>query len=433
MAFDIGNGLSSAGTAVAATAGAYTLEAQKADLENQKIKLADDLAGKRESAGRQEQGLINATAADKLQTFQGGENEKNRTSEEKRTKMSSDASLGSAAISAAAHVQGANISGQASRDVANITGQFHLDASREYAKSRTDVADINAQTKKDVASAKAATGLDDDALDAAAIVYNSTGTMPSLGFGGANAKMTIMNRASELRKASGTSPEDWQTGMAGAAAAKPALAQLTKQSTMANAFSATAQKNGELLLSLTDKGVGPSGVPLIDRWIQAGRKNVAGDPDVTAFNIAMETFKTENAKVLSGATGAAGITDAAREHVDALLSKASTKEQIEAAVKTFEMERTNRVSSYQDQMEALQKRIAGGSGQVTNSPAATATNPTGAKAAAPTDGLTATGAPKMIPLMSDGKPDARSLVPGETYNTSRGPAKWNGTAFEPVR
>lgn len=85
MAFDIGNGLSAAGTAVAATAGAYTLEAQKAELEKDKITMADALAGKRESAGRQEQGMINATAAEKAQMFQGGENAKQRASEEKRS------------------------------------------------------------------------------------------------------------------------------------------------------------------------------------------------------------------------------------------------------------------------------------------------------------------------------------------------------------
>lgn len=102
MAFDLGNGLSAAGTAVAATAGAYTLEAQKAELEKDKITMADALAGKRESAGRQEQGMINATAADKLRAFQGGENDKQRASELDRTNITANASRDVAGMQAAA-------------------------------------------------------------------------------------------------------------------------------------------------------------------------------------------------------------------------------------------------------------------------------------------------------------------------------------------
>lgn len=73
MGFDIGAGLSALGGAVAQTAGSAALEAQKADLDNQRIALADQLAGAREHVGRVETGLINQQAADKQRDFEAGQ------------------------------------------------------------------------------------------------------------------------------------------------------------------------------------------------------------------------------------------------------------------------------------------------------------------------------------------------------------------------
>lgn len=92
------NGLSAAGQGVASFAGAAGLEAQKAQLAQDSMRLADSLATTRESFGRQESGQIAATAADKQQAFTSGENALTRTAEMART----------------------NVQGQTSRDVANI-------------------------------------------------------------------------------------------------------------------------------------------------------------------------------------------------------------------------------------------------------------------------------------------------------------------------
>lgn len=74
MAFDIGAGLAEAGKSVAQTAQAYTLESQKAELEKEKVLLADQLAGVREEKQR---GFITSERV-ATQEFSGGENEKNR-------------------------------------------------------------------------------------------------------------------------------------------------------------------------------------------------------------------------------------------------------------------------------------------------------------------------------------------------------------------
>lgn len=96
MQFDIGNGLANAGTAVAATAGTYALEAQKADLEKEKVLLADQLAGAREEKGRQ----FTTGEREATQKFTGGQNDLTRQNQLDTTKMHVAGSLGAASIAA---------------------------------------------------------------------------------------------------------------------------------------------------------------------------------------------------------------------------------------------------------------------------------------------------------------------------------------------
>ncbi len=68
MGFDLGAGLAGMGASIAQTAGSAALEMQKAGLEEDKVRLADELATTRESAGRQEQEVL----AEKLATKTSG-------------------------------------------------------------------------------------------------------------------------------------------------------------------------------------------------------------------------------------------------------------------------------------------------------------------------------------------------------------------------
>lgn len=85
------NSLSAAGSGIAAFAGAAGLEAQKADLAQQSLRLADQLTTVRESAGRQEAGQIAAAAADKQQTFQAGQSDLDRQNRVTTTGMTVNA------------------------------------------------------------------------------------------------------------------------------------------------------------------------------------------------------------------------------------------------------------------------------------------------------------------------------------------------------
>lgn len=124
MAFDLSNGLSAAGTAVATTAGAVALEGQKAELEKEKILLADQLANVRDDKGRQ----FTAGESEKHRTWQSSEGLANRTSEENRTRMQVEGGITQAGISAAAHRYAADV-GAVPPDVK--TAQWYAKASPE--------------------------------------------------------------------------------------------------------------------------------------------------------------------------------------------------------------------------------------------------------------------------------------------------------------
>lgn len=94
--FDVGAGLAKAGEMVGQVAMVGAIVQQRAALERQRLELANELAGQRESAGRQEEAALRGAENEKQRGFLAGENEKNRASEERRTGMSTGATLAAA-------------------------------------------------------------------------------------------------------------------------------------------------------------------------------------------------------------------------------------------------------------------------------------------------------------------------------------------------
>ena len=416
MAFDVSAGISAMGEAVAKTAGSYALEAQKIAAQEEMLKLADGLATTRESLGRAETAKYAEESQGREFKFKGDEGILNRASEEKRTSMT-----------AGATVQSAKYSHDASKYVADSSNDYHKYSVDKNTAAYKEIAEINSRSREKVADTtskakleiKGMTALSPEATETAAAVYNATGQMPAFGFGGAQAKQEILNVAAKMRKESGITDREHIEGTGTAKASQQAMGLLARQIASQNAFSATAEKNGELLLTLLDKGAGPSGVPVLDRWIQAGRKSIQGDADVAAFHAALDTYLIETAKVLSGASGGAPLSDSARKEMRDMVSTASTPEQIRAIVHTMAMERQNRVSSSEDELNNLRANISGRKEKVVPLPAATPANPKGERTVP-------------IPRGPDGKVNPADLKPGTVYETERGLGRWNGMEFMPL-
>jgi hypothetical protein len=184
--------------------------------------------------------------------------------------------------------------------------------------------------------------------------------LPALGMGKAatEARQTILNKVGEIRKAGGIDGYKAAEAAASYGANKSALGQVSKQRNMIESFENTAVKNADLALSLAPKGGGPSSVPVLNRYIQAGRKNVGGDADVAAFDAALGTFADEYAKVVSGNTGSAGATDSVRAEVHRRINGAMNPAQLQSVISTMKAEMKNRSASLVDQEAGLRSTLS---------------------------------------------------------------------------
>jgi hypothetical protein len=381
--FNLGAGLAEAGATVAKIAGAGALEAQKSELEKQKLDIANQMAIQRESIGRAEtHGYTMAQQADK-QKFEGGENEKTRATQLEGHRIAAGATLGAAAANAKAHLDGIKITAQAHIEAERIKAQAHLEYADKTIAGRETVAKLNEEQKKRIRETSL---LSDDAIEAAAWFKITTGKDSpfTTGFGGRADKAAVANKVAEIAKDNGWSPEDIAAQVGNATSAQAALNQMSKQATAIKAFSSTADKVGQIVVETADAGgADPTGVKVFNRWVQAGKKDIVGDAEVSAFNAALVTWRSETAKILSGSMGNTPASDSKNAEIKDMVDRADTADALKAVIKIFTMERINRIKGLDEQMTDLNNVLKGGSlpsrnKEPTVTPAATPSNPTGA-------------------------------------------------------
>lgn len=214
------------------------------------------------------------------------------------------------------------------------------------------------------------------AVDQAAERYRLTGNLPPVGMGGTGQiiRGKIISRAADLATQAGDTADAAAYRQVANKANETALGALTKQQQMVGSYEQTALANMGLAESALGK-VDLSGSPLLNKAIIAWKQGVVGDPDTAAYVNALTTAQNEYAKVLSGATGSTGITDAARREANDLFSKISSPAQIHQVFQIARQEMANRMNSFQSQQAELRQMITG-------SPAAGAPAPAPAPAPA---------------------------------------------------
>lgn len=200
-----------------------------------------------------------------------------------------------------------------------------------------------------------------DAIDYVAQQYVRTGELPRLGMGaqGTRQRDLIINRAQQIEAETGATGDDAVTRHATIKAASASLGVLQKQEALVQAYEGTAQRNADLVLQLAPQGGGTTGSPVLNRWIQAGRQNIAGDPNVASFNNAIGTLADEYAKVMSGGTGSQGATDSSRTEAYRRLNASSSPAQLESVITTMRQEMGNRISSMEEERGHLEDTIRG--------------------------------------------------------------------------
>ena len=274
----------------------------------------------------------------------------------------------------------------------SIPAQHFMDMQKSLAAQESGL--LENRRKEGVKKAdQSAAALAPDAIDQAAERYNLDGTLPSnLGRGtqGAMNTAAILNKASAKAMAAGDSGEAARIRQVANKASSSALAQLSQQEAKVGAFERNFMRNADLALEQSTK-VDRMGSPAIDRWINAGKKNVAGDPGVATLAVAMKAVINEYAKIISGSMGNTATAEGEIKKVENLLSSASSPEQVKSVIAFMKLETSNRMKGFAEQKAEL---IGGMRGKppVQATPSA---SPQPAAATAPAQGIqegqTATG------------------------------------------
>jgi hypothetical protein len=198
---------------------------------------------------------------------------------------------------------------------------------------------------------------DDTTLNFAAEQYLKTGVMPPLGHGSSALRQAIITRASQINQGVGMSASEGAEQMVQNKATAAGILQLQKQKTMVGAFEKNAMRNADIALRLSSQ-TDRTGVPVFNRWLQAGQKSVAGNPTISAFNAANETFVNEYAKIMSGSMGNTPVSDSARAHAHEMLSTTQTKDQYNAVVKVLKEEMKNRMIGFEEELKEAKASLS---------------------------------------------------------------------------
>lgn len=207
-----------------------------------------------------------------------------------------------------------------------------------------------------------------DAISNAAARYNIDGTLPPMGMGKAAAagRSAILNKAAELAAASGISANDQRIAQIGNKANTAALSKIQQQQTMIGAFEKNFNMNADIALEYSAK-VDRTGVPLANKWINAGKRSIAGDPDLSAYDQAIKSTVNEYAKIVSGSMGNTALAEGEIKKVEGLLNAAQTPAQVNAVINLMKRETQNRMKGFDEEKTSLRASMTGGQ------PAASAT------------------------------------------------------------
>jgi hypothetical protein len=168
----------------------------------------------------------------------------------------------------------------------------------------------------------------------------------------------VRKRQVELANGSGMAPQDITANRANVGALSATLKDRQKYASAVQNLNGTLDRQAGLVESLLAKGAANGQSPILNRWIQAGRKQIAGDPDVTALDIAIRGLGREHQRVLTGPLSNAQLQQGAQDTADSLVNAAMTPEQIRAAIKTMKAEARNGLDQNNATLADLKQQLS---------------------------------------------------------------------------
>ena len=193
------------------------------------------------------------------------------------------------------------------------------------------------------------------ALDQATQLYLNTGQLPNLGTRAVGAKTQILERAPQMAPGANIA-----ANKADLHANQASLASQQKLFDLTKSWEATGKANLGVLRGVAGQLV-DSGSPLANKPLRWLYQNAGGDPIIAKFKAAHAAVVNEYAKILSGATGSAGVTDASRREAEGMIPQDATLAQIQAAADILETDAGNRLGALAKGVEETRARMRGGS------------------------------------------------------------------------
>ena len=240
--------------------------------------------------------------------------------------------------------------------------QRETEAEREYRKAKLPVSQggsgftgtfldfkkLIAKANKIVVQTSAVPTLTVDAITSNANRFLVDGTLPA-GISKAD-RAAILNRAAAIAKEAGINPD--RVSQLENKANASALTQLSKTETMVGAFEKNFIKNVKIVENLNNKR-DSTGVPLLQKWINVGKKAVTGDPDLAALNIAIKAVVNEYGKIVSGSMGNTAVAVSEIKRMEDLLNSAQNPADVVAVLNTMKAETQNRMAGFKEQRAEL--------------------------------------------------------------------------------
>jgi hypothetical protein len=167
----------------------------------------------------------------------------------------------------------------------------------------------------------------------------------------------VKDRIPQMAKELGMRPTDAIANKAELGGLTSALRDREKYVAAGNQFISNFNSQADLVEKYLAPGAA-GGTPIINKWIQAGRQQIAGDPDVTALDTAIRGLAREHQRIVTGVTSNAQLHVSAQETADQLLNKDMTPEQVRSTLKVMREEATNALAAGKGEVDALKGQIS---------------------------------------------------------------------------
>lgn len=166
----------------------------------------------------------------------------------------------------------------------------------------------------------------------------------------------VEKKVPEMAKERGLTPAETSSFKATRDALSASLKDRTKFVAASNQFVANFGKEADIVEEYLKPGVGGKS-PVLNRWIQAGRQKIAGDPEVSAFDTALRGLAREHQRIVTGVTSNAQLHASAQATADELLNVNMNEAQIRATLKVMREEAKNARDSGEDEVKSLTSQL----------------------------------------------------------------------------